>query len=118
MISWSYMTNTGVLQLGGDDQWFNILGGVELIRRERQKSAHALTIPLLQLQMARKWEDREGRHVARSQPVQSVRLLSVLGECARCRRGPVPAAVYIPPLDEIAKLEALGAQIGMQRCWV
>ena len=36
------------LQLGGDDQWFNILGGVELIRRERQKSAHALTIPLLQ----------------------------------------------------------------------
>jgi tyrosyl-tRNA synthetase len=36
------------LQLGGDDQWFNILGGVELIRRERQTSAHALTIPLLQ----------------------------------------------------------------------
>jgi len=36
------------LQLGGDDQWFNILGGVELIRRERQTPAHALTIPLLQ----------------------------------------------------------------------
>ncbi len=36
------------LQLGGDDQWFNILGGVELIRRERSKPAHALTIPLLQ----------------------------------------------------------------------
>jgi tyrosyl-tRNA synthetase len=36
------------LQLGGDDQWFNILGGVELIRRERQIAAHALTIPLLQ----------------------------------------------------------------------
>jgi tyrosyl-tRNA synthetase len=36
------------LQLGGDDQWFNILGGVELIRRERSESAHALTIPLLQ----------------------------------------------------------------------
>jgi len=36
------------LQLGGDDQWFNILGGVELIRRERAKPAHALTIPLLQ----------------------------------------------------------------------
>ena len=36
------------LQLGGDDQWFNILGGVELIRRERQQPAHALTIPLLQ----------------------------------------------------------------------
>ncbi|MEC8194509.1 MAG: tyrosine--tRNA ligase [Myxococcota bacterium] len=36
------------LQMGGDDQWFNILGGVELIRRERQQSAHALTHPLLQ----------------------------------------------------------------------
>lgn len=36
------------LQMGGDDQWFNILGGVELIRRERQESAHALTHPLLQ----------------------------------------------------------------------
>ena len=35
------------LQMGGDDQWFNILGGVELIRRERQQSAHALTHPLL-----------------------------------------------------------------------
>lgn len=36
------------LQMGGDDQWFNILGGVELIRRERQQAAHALTHPLLQ----------------------------------------------------------------------
>ena len=36
------------LQVGGDDQWFNILGGVELIRRERQAASHALTIPLLQ----------------------------------------------------------------------
>ena len=36
------------LQVGGDDQWFNILGGVELIRRERQATSHALTIPLLQ----------------------------------------------------------------------
>jgi tyrosyl-tRNA synthetase len=36
------------LQVGGDDQWFNILGGIELIRRERSKPAHALTNPLLQ----------------------------------------------------------------------
>ena len=36
------------LQVGGDDQWFNILGGVELIRRERRAASHALTIPLLQ----------------------------------------------------------------------
>lgn len=35
------------LQCGGDDQWFNILGGVDLVRREASVSAHALTIPLL-----------------------------------------------------------------------
>jgi tyrosyl-tRNA synthetase len=35
------------LQVGGDDQWFNILGGVDLIRRVAQKEAHALTVPLL-----------------------------------------------------------------------
>jgi len=36
------------LQMGGDDQWFNILGGVELVRRERQQGVHAITHPLLQ----------------------------------------------------------------------
>ncbi len=35
------------LQVGGDDQWFNILGGVDLIRRETGAHAHALTVPLL-----------------------------------------------------------------------
>jgi tyrosyl-tRNA synthetase len=35
------------LQCGGDDQWFNILGGVDLVRRESRVAAHALTIPLL-----------------------------------------------------------------------
>ena len=35
------------LQCGGDDQWFNILGGVDLVRRETGQSVHALTIPLM-----------------------------------------------------------------------
>ncbi len=35
------------LQLGGNDQWGNILAGVELIRRERQIEAYAFTIPLI-----------------------------------------------------------------------
>ena len=35
------------LQVGGDDQWFNILGGVDLIRRVNAKDAHAITTPLL-----------------------------------------------------------------------
>ena len=36
-----------VLQMGGSDQWGNILNGVELIRRVDQKPAFGLTTPLL-----------------------------------------------------------------------
>lgn len=35
------------LQFGGDDQWSNMLGGTELIRRKLGKDAHAMTITLL-----------------------------------------------------------------------
>ena len=35
------------LQIGGSDQWGNIVAGVDLIRRVEAKSAHALTVPLL-----------------------------------------------------------------------
>jgi tyrosyl-tRNA synthetase len=35
------------LQLGGDDQWFNILGGVDLVRRSGGPVVHGLTTPLL-----------------------------------------------------------------------
>jgi len=35
------------LQLGGSDQWGNIVAGLDLIRRVEQASAHALTVPLL-----------------------------------------------------------------------
>ena len=36
-----------VMQCGGDDQWSNILGGRELIRRKLGKSAYGMTITLL-----------------------------------------------------------------------
>lgn len=35
------------LELGGNDQWSNILGGVDLIRRKEQKPAYGLTFKLL-----------------------------------------------------------------------
>ena len=35
------------LEFGGDDQWSNMLGGTELIRRKLGKDAHAMTITLL-----------------------------------------------------------------------
>ena len=35
------------MQFGGDDQWANMLGGTELIRRKLGEDAHAMTITLL-----------------------------------------------------------------------
>ncbi|ATQ43183.1 tyrosine--tRNA ligase [Caulobacter mirabilis] len=40
-------SRAAVLQMGGSDQWGNILNGVELIRRVDQKPAFGLTTPLL-----------------------------------------------------------------------
>ena len=36
-----------VLELGGDDQWSNMLAGVDLVRRKEQKVAYAATFSLL-----------------------------------------------------------------------
>ncbi len=46
------------LQIGGSDQWGNIIGGVELIRRVDGEIAHALTTPLV--------TDAEGRKFGKS----------------------------------------------------
>ncbi len=35
------------VQVGGSDQWGNIVAGVDLIRRKEQKIVHALTVPLV-----------------------------------------------------------------------
>ncbi|MDR3569301.1 MAG: tyrosine--tRNA ligase [Syntrophobacteraceae bacterium] len=35
------------LQMGGDDQWGNIVAGIDLIRKKLRRSAHCITFPLL-----------------------------------------------------------------------
>ncbi|MFH1346899.1 MAG: tyrosine--tRNA ligase [Spirochaetota bacterium] len=42
-----FKTKNCVLQLGGSDQWGNIIAGVELIRRLEEKEAYGVTIPLI-----------------------------------------------------------------------
>lgn len=108
-----HRTRNCVLQMGGSDQWGNILNGVELIRRVDQKPAFGLTTPLLSTASGQKmgktmsgavwlnadmrspydywqfWRNTEDADVGRF-----MRLFTDL------------------PLDEIARLEALpGAQI-------
>ncbi len=42
-----YQTKGAKLQLGGNDQWSNMLGGVDLVRRVEQGDAYGLTFTLL-----------------------------------------------------------------------
>ncbi|APU22399.1 tyrosyl-tRNA synthetase [Actinoalloteichus sp. GBA129-24] len=46
------------VQIGGSDQWGNIVGGVDLIRRVTAQTAHAMTVPLV--------TDSEGRKFGKS----------------------------------------------------
>ncbi|WP_433872322.1 tyrosine--tRNA ligase [Saccharopolyspora sp. CA-218241] len=46
------------LQLGGSDQWGNIVAGVDLVRKQEGVAAHALTLPLV--------TDSEGRKFGKS----------------------------------------------------
>ncbi|QYN38657.1 tyrosine--tRNA ligase [Pseudonocardia sp. DSM 110487] len=46
------------LQIGGSDQWGNIVGGVDLIRKVEGAAAHAVTTPLV--------TDAEGRKIGKS----------------------------------------------------
>ncbi len=48
------------LQLGGSDQWGNLVGGVELIRRVEGASVHALAIPLITKADGTKYGKTEG----------------------------------------------------------
>ncbi len=48
MISLNCLTDMNVrLQMGGSDQWGNIVPGIELIRRMNQKTAFGITFPLI-----------------------------------------------------------------------
>lgn len=49
-----------VMELGGDDQWSNIIGGVELCRRADQKEVYGLTFALLLTSEGKKMGKTEG----------------------------------------------------------
>ena len=42
-----YKRDGATIQIGGSDQWGNIVAGIDLIRRVERGSAHALTMPLV-----------------------------------------------------------------------
>lgn len=50
------------LQMGGNDQWSNILGGVDLIRRVGHSDSFGLTFKLLVTKEGKKWEKLKKVH--------------------------------------------------------
>ena len=98
------------LQLGGSDQWGNIVSGVELIRRVRGAEAYGLTTPLLTDEHGRKlgktetgtiWLDRE-----RTTPYQ---LFQYLLNTPDGRAGPYLRALTLLPRSRIEELDAATA---------
>ncbi len=105
------------MQFGGDDQWSNMLGGTELIRRKLGKDASAMTITLLlnsegkkmgKTQSGAVWLDPEKtspfefyqywRNVADADVLKCIRMLTFL------------------PLEEIDKMDAWeGAQLNQAK---
>ena len=74
------------LQMGGDDQWSNILFGADLIRRKEQKPAYALTTSLLTTSDGKKMGKTEKGAVWLGQrEVQRIRLLPILVATSRIR---------------------------------
>ena len=60
---WLYENKDCILQIGGQDQWGNIISGVDLIRKKIGKEAYALTMPLLTTAGGTKFGKSEGNAV-------------------------------------------------------
>lgn len=96
------------LELGGDDQWSNIIGGVELIRRTEQKEAYGMTFALLQTSDGKKmgktekgavWLDAE-----KTSPYEFYQYWRNVGDndVIRCLK-----MLTFVPVDEIKEYEKL-----------
>ena len=86
------------LQIGGSDQWGNIIAGVRLVRQKLGATVHALTVAAgdrLRRQEVRQ-VDRRRQPLARPGDDQPVCLVPVLLQHRRRRRDPLPAVVHLP----------------------
>jgi tyrosyl-tRNA synthetase len=60
------------VQLGGADQWGNIVGGIELVRKVHSAEVHAMTIPLVLNSSGEKLGKSAGNAVWLSQDMTSL----------------------------------------------
>ena len=101
------------LQMGGSDQWGNIINGVELVRRVDAKPAYGLTTPLLMTSSGQKMGKSLGGAVwLNADRLSPYDYWQVWRNTEDADVGRFLRLFTELPLDEIARLEALGgAQI-------
>ena len=106
-------THGCVLQMGGSDQWGNIVNGVELIRRVDQKAAFGLTTPLLATASGQKMGKTVGGAVWLNADMRSpYDYWQFWRNTEDADVGRFMRLFTDLPLDEIARLEALpGSEI-------
>jgi tyrosyl-tRNA synthetase len=102
-----------VLQMGGSDQWGNILNGVELTRRVDQKAAYGLTTPLLATASGAKMgKTMSGAVWLNAEQLSPYDYWQFWRNTEDADVGRFLKLFTDLPLEEIARLEALpGAQI-------
>ena len=102
-----------VMQLGGNDQWSNILGGVDLIRRKENKPAYGMTFQLLTTSEGKKMGKTEKGAVwldpEKTSPYEFYQYWRNVGDkdVEKCLR-----LLTFLPMDEVRRLGALeGSEI-------
>ena len=101
------------MQFGGDDQWSNMLGGTELIRKKLGKDAHAMTITLLTDSQGKKMGKTAGNAVwldaAKTTPYEFYQYWRTVADAdvLKCIR-----MLTFLPIEEINKMDSWeGAQL-------
>lgn len=100
-----------IMQLGGDDQWSNIIGGVELNRRADGKEVYGLTVKLLQTSDGKKMGKTEKGAVwlnpEKTSPYDFYQYWRNIGDKDVIH---TMKMLTFMPLDEIAQYESLEGQ--------
>lgn len=101
------------LQLGGNDQWANIVAGVDLVRRVRQRDVYGWTYPLLTTRSGKKMGKTEkGAVWLDSQRTSPYEYYQYWVNLEDADVGKCLSLFTFLPMDEIRRLQALeGAEI-------
>ncbi|WP_444657767.1 tyrosine--tRNA ligase [Caproiciproducens sp. R2] len=97
------------LELGGDDQWSNIIGGVELIRRKEGKEAYGMTFTLLTTSEGKKMGKTEKGAVwldpEKTTPFDFYQYWRNIGDDDVIKCLKILTFLPLSEIDELAKLE-------------